>query len=97
MAYWKHQKCITQNDSTSALFVRDITAEKALFQGSAFTHQSSTATDHTMESVDSLYSSLKSPLTFMNSSAFIERNAELDAKLKEAAVLTANRESVFVI
>jgi hypothetical protein len=46
--------------------------------------------DHTMESVDSLYSSLKSP--GIPPSAFI-RDSDLDAKLKEAATLTASRES----
>ena len=62
-----------------------------IMQGSAFT----THTDHTMESVDSLYSSLKSPLAFLNGGGAVpmQRDAELDAKLKEAAALTANRES----
>jgi len=45
-----------------------------------------------VESVDSLYSSLKSP--GIPSSAFL-RDSELDAKLKEAATLTASRDKTF--
>jgi hypothetical protein len=64
-----------------------------IMQGSAFTNATGHS-DHTMESVDSLYSSLKSPLAFLNGGlGVMQRDPDLDAKLKEAAALTANRES----